>query len=98
MKKKNRKLGRKYFKNWCEYSRCEFSRGHSPGESLIGGNFPGGSFPDTEENICKEFSSVHALPLIFSRKILILQTLSLHVYSRTNNNFFPMMLKYFLIL
>ena len=33
----------------------EFSRGDSPGRIFIGGNFPGGSFPDTEENICEEF-------------------------------------------
>ena len=42
------------------------------GGSLIGGNFPGGSFPDTEESICEEFSSVHALTLLFIRKIFIL--------------------------
>ena len=51
---------------------------NSTGGSLIGGSFLGESFLDTEENICKEFSSVHALTLIF-RKILILQTLSLGV-------------------
>ena len=65
-----------------------FTRGVGAGEGLIGGNFPGGSFPDTEENICEEFSSVHALSLIFIRKILILQVHSLLVYSHTNNNLF----------
>ena len=49
-----------------------------PGGSFLGGNFPGrnlpgGSFPGTEKNICEEFSSVHALTLIFIRKIFILQ-------------------------
>ena len=62
-----------------EYSWWEFSRGDSPGGSLIGGNSPGGSFPDTEENLCEKFSSVHALALIFIRKISILQTHSLCV-------------------
>ena len=33
-----------------------FPAGNSPGGSLIGENFLGGSFPDTEENICEEFS------------------------------------------
>ena len=56
-----------------------FPTGNSPGESLIGRNFPGGSFLDTEENMCKEFSSVHVLILIFIRKIFILQTHSLRV-------------------
>ena len=65
---------------------------------LTGGNFLGGSFPDTEENMCKEFSSLHALTLIFIRKIFILKTHRLRVYSRTNNIFFPMVLKCFLIL
>ena len=56
----------------------------SPGGSLIVGNFPGGtfpsgSFPDTEENICEEFSSAHALTLIFIGKILLLQTHSLRI-------------------
>ena len=55
-----------------------------PGGSFIGGNFPGGNFPggsfhDTEETICEELSSVHALTLIFIRKIFILQTHSLLV-------------------
>ena len=45
----------------------EYSR-----RSLIGGNFPDGSFPDTEENLCEDFSSVRALALIFIRKIFIL--------------------------
>ena len=58
--------------------------GNSPGGSLTGGNFPswnfpGGSFHGTEENICEEFSSVHALTLVFIRKIFILQTHSLRV-------------------
>ena len=51
--------------------------GNIPGGSFLGGNFPGGSFPGTEKNICEEFSSVHALTLIFIRKIL--QTHSLRV-------------------
>ena len=58
------------------------------GGNIPGGNFLGGSFPDTEENICEESSSVHALTLIFIRKIFILQTHSLRVLSPTNNNFF----------
>ena len=54
------------------------------GGSLIGGNLPdwnfaGGSFPDTEKNISEEFSSVHALKLIFIRKVFILQTHNLRV-------------------
>ena len=53
-----------------------FQGANLPGGSLIGRNFPGGSFPYTEENICEEFSSVHALTLIFIRKIFILQTQS----------------------
>ena len=57
-----------------------FQGENSPGGSLIGGGkFPGGSFPVTEKNICEEFSGVHALTLIFIRKILILQTHSLRV-------------------
>ena len=62
-----------------------------PSENFPGGirgHFPGGSFPDTEENICKEFSSVHALTLIFIREIFNLQTHSLRAYTRTNINFF----------
>ena len=51
-------------------------------------NFQGGSFLDTKENICEEFSSVHVLIFIFTRKIFILQIHSVRVYSRTNNNFF----------
>ena len=49
------------------------------GGNIPGGNFPSESFPDTEENICKEFSSLHALTLVFNRKIFILQTHSLRV-------------------
>ena len=61
-----------------------FPSGNLPGGSLIRGNFPGwnfpgGSFPDTEKNICEEFSSVHALTLTFIRKIFSLQTHSLRV-------------------
>ena len=55
---------------------------------MIGGNFPGGSFPDTEANICKEFSSVRAYTLIFIRRIFTIQAHNLRVYSRTNNIFF----------
>ena len=54
----------------------------------ISGNIPGGSFPYTDENICEEFLSVYALTWIFIRKIFVLQTHSLRVYSPTNNNFF----------
>ena len=32
-----------------------FQWGNSPGESLIGGNFPGGSFPDTESKSSRIF-------------------------------------------
>ena len=53
--------------------------GNIPSANFAGGNFRGGSFPDTEENICEEFSSVHALTLILIRKIFILQTHSLRV-------------------
>ena len=67
------------FKNMCgnipggNFRGESFPGWISPGGSLIGGNFPGGSFPDTKENICEEFSSVHALTLIFIRKTFILQ-------------------------
>ena len=44
------------------------------GGNIPGRNFLGGSFHDTKENIYEEFSSVHALTLIFIRKIFILQT------------------------
>ena len=56
-----------------------FSGESLPGGSLIGGNFQRRSFPDTEENICEEFSSVHSLILIFITKIFILQTHRLRV-------------------
>ena len=61
--------------------------GNFQGGSLIGLHFPGGSFPDAKKNICEEFSSVHALTLSFIRKIFILQTYRLRVYSPTNNIF-----------
>ena len=38
-----------------------------------------------EENICEEFSSVHALTLIFIKKIFIFQTHSFRVWYTTNN-------------
>ena len=100
MKKKIiKKFGWEYLKNWVGIFQVRVfwvgisQRGNLPAGSLIGRNFPGrnfpgGSFPDTEKNICKEFSSVHALTLIFIRKIFILQTHSLRVQSPTNNNFF----------
>ena len=53
-----------------------FQGENSPGGSLIGGKFPSGSFPVAEKNICEELSGVHALTLIFIRKILILQTIA----------------------
>ena len=56
-----------------------FLGGNFSGGSLIGGNFQRRSFPDTEENICEEFSSVHSLILIFITKIFILQTHRLRV-------------------
>ena len=43
--------------------------GNIPGGSLIGENFLGGGFSDTEENTCEKFSGVHALTLLFIRKI-----------------------------
>ena len=66
------------------YLSRNFPRGNLPGESLISGNFPGwnfpgGSFPDIEKNICEKFSSLHALTLIFIKRIFILQTHSLRV-------------------
>ena len=64
-KKKERKIGREYLKARVVIFQEGIFQGDSPGESLIGGNFPGGSCPDTKENICEEFSSVHALTLIF---------------------------------
>ena len=70
MMKKPQKTRVRIFKNMS---------GKFPGGSLIGGNFPGGIFPDTVENICQEFSSVHALTMILIRKIFILQTHSLRV-------------------
>ena len=80
MKKKIRKLGWENLKTWVGIFQVEifwvgiFQGENSPGGSLIGGNFPDGSFHDTEENIYEEFSSVHALTLIFIRNIFILQT------------------------
>ena len=72
--KKIRKLRWEYLKTWLGIFQVGiFQVGNSPGGSMINGNFPGGSFHDTEENICiTEFSSVHALTLIFIRKISIL--------------------------
>ena len=93
MKKKRTRVGT--FKNMGvnipggNYLGENFPGGNSPGRSFIGGNFLGGSFPVTGKNICEEFSSIHALKLIFIRKIVILHTHSLRVYSPTNENFFP---------
>ena len=61
------------------YLDGNFPGGNSPGRSFIGGNFPDESFPVTGKNICEEFSSIHALKLMFIREIVILQTHSLHV-------------------
>ena len=90
MKKKKKiiKLGREYLKAWVEILLVGVFQGRFTRESLIRVNFPGGSFQDAEENIFEEFSGVHAFILIFIRKIFILQTHSLHVYSHTNNNVF----------
>ena len=65
------------------YLGQNFPGGNLPEGSLIGGNFPGlnfpgGSFSDTEK-ICQKFSSLHALTLIFIKKVFILQTNSLRV-------------------
>ena len=38
-------------------------------ESLNGGSVLGRGFSDTEENTCEKFSGVHALTLLFIRKI-----------------------------
>ena len=76
MKKKFRKLGWEYSR-W-EIFRSVFSR-VGVYQRGVCWNFPGRRFRDTEKNICKEFSSVHALTLIFIRKIFILQTHSLRV-------------------
>ena len=50
-----------------------------PGGNFLGEIFPRRDSPGGRENICKEFSSVHALTLVFIRKIFILQTHSLRV-------------------
>ena len=59
----------------------KFLRGNShPRNSYqSGGNFLGWGFAYTEENICEELSSVHALTLIFIRKTLFLQTHNIRV-------------------
>ena len=93
MKKKFRKLGRKYLKTWVGIFQLGFTRRGG----LTGGNLLGGGFPDTEENMCEEFSSLHALTPTFIKKIFILQTRKLCVYSRTSI-FFPMVFKCFIIL